>query len=52
MELMHELLKQTQADVSPVKDGQHELKQGQIRIRNEIHELKGDILRLEQSHVR
>ena len=51
MELMHELFKQIQADVSLVKDGQHALKQGQIRIRNEIHELKGDILRLAQSHV-
>ena len=51
MELMYELLKLIHADVSLVKSGQHDLKQGQIRIRNEIHELKGDILRLEQSNV-
>jgi archaellum component FlaC len=50
-ELMYELLKQIQGDVSHLKTAVHELKQGQIRIRNDIHELKGDVLRLEQSNA-
>ncbi|MCP5108450.1 MAG: hypothetical protein GY950_34010 [bacterium] len=51
MELMHALLKQIRVDISSVKDNVQDLKQGQIAIRDEIHGLKGDVLRIERSNA-
>ncbi len=50
-QFLHELLKLIRADISSVKDNVQDLKQGQIAIRDEIHSLKGDVLRIERSNA-
>ncbi len=49
--LMLEILKRIQADLSEMKDYMRDFKDGQIRVRNEINDLRGDILRLERSNA-
>jgi len=49
--LMLEILKRIQADLSEMKDDMRDFKDGQIRVRNEINDLRGDILRLERSNA-
>jgi len=49
--LMLEILKRIQADLSDMKDDMRDFKDGQIRVRNEINDLRGDILRLERSNA-
>lgn len=49
--LMLEILKRIQADLTEMKDDMRDFKDGQIRVRNEINDLRGDILRLERSNA-
>lgn len=49
--LVLEILKRIQADLSEMKDDMRDFKDGQIRVRNEINDLRGDILRLERSNA-
>ena len=48
-ELLLEILKRIQSDVSDIKKTQQELKQGQIALRDEVHALRGDVLRQERA---
>lgn len=48
-DLMLEILKQLQADLSSVKKDVGELKEGQIRIREDVHSLSGHVLSLERT---
>ena len=49
--LMLEILKRIQADLTEMKDDMRDFEDGQIRVRNEINDLRGDILRLERSNA-
>ena len=50
-ELMYELLKKLQTDMSYVKDNLRDLRQDNVRIRNDIHVVQGDINSLRASDV-
>lgn len=41
-ELMYELLKRIQSDVSGLKEGQKDLRQDMLSMRNQFHLLQGD----------
>ena len=48
-DLMLEILKQLQTDLSSVKKDVGELKEGQIRIREDVNSLSGHVLSLERT---
>ena len=48
-ELIYEMLKRIQADVSTLKDGQRDLRNDQISLRNQMHSMQGDINNLRGS---
>ncbi len=48
-ELVYELLKRMQADISNLKEGQRELRQDMISVRRELHTMQGDINNLRAS---
>lgn len=48
-ELMYELLKRIQEDVSSLKDGQRDLRQDNLYLRNPFHTMQGDINNLRGS---
>ena len=48
MELMHELMKQMHGSLARIEKDTGELKQGQIRIRDDLNTMRGDDLRLER----
>jgi predicted nucleic acid-binding Zn-ribbon protein len=52
-ELIYELLKRIHSDVAALKEGQRDLRQDMISIRNQIHGLQGDVntLRATSSHL-
>jgi len=47
-ELILEHLRAIRGDIKLLQDGQGELKAGQLAIREEVHGLRGDVLRLER----
>jgi hypothetical protein len=50
--LILEILKRVQADISVLKTDLHDLKEGQISIRNQLHTMQGDTLRQEHTMAR
>jgi len=48
-ELIYEMLKRIQSDVSVLKDGQRDLRNDQISLRNQMHIMQGDINNLRGS---
>ncbi|WP_276118203.1 hypothetical protein [Pararhizobium qamdonense] len=42
-ELMYELLKRIQNDLSSLKDGQKDMRQDMLSLRNQFHLLQGDV---------
>lgn len=48
-DLLYEILKRVQADLAELKNGQRDLKEGQIAIRDDIHAARGAILRHERA---
>lgn len=44
-ELIYDVLKNMQSSISKIENNMQELKQGQINIRDDIHALRGDVLR-------
>lgn len=42
-DLVFELLKRTQSDISNLKEGQRELRQDVIPVRGQLHAMQGDI---------
>lgn len=48
-ELIYEMLKRIQSDVSILKDGQRDLRNDYISLRNQIHSMQGDINNLRGS---
>jgi predicted nucleic acid-binding Zn-ribbon protein len=42
-ELIYELLKRVHSDVAALKEGQRDLRQDMISVRNQIHGLQGDV---------
>lgn len=48
-ELIYEMLKRIQSDVSILKDGQRDLRNDQILLRNQMHNMQGDINNLRSS---
>lgn len=47
--LVLEILKQIQADIAVMKGDLQELKQGQVRIREDVHSTGGHVISLEKS---
>jgi chromosome segregation ATPase len=52
-DLIYEMLKRIQSDISQLKEGQRDLRQDNLSIRNQIHNMQGDInsLRASFSHM-
>lgn len=48
-ELIYEVLKNVQADISELKSVVVELKEGQIGLRGQLHAIQGDALRQERT---
>ena len=48
-DLIYEVLKQMQSDLSTVKHDIGELKEGQMRLREDVHSLSGRVLQVERS---
>lgn len=44
-ELIYEVLKNVQTSIARLETGMQELKHGQINIRDDIHAVRGDVLR-------
>ena len=42
-DLVYEVLKRIQADIALLKEGQRDLRQDNLSIRNQIHNMQGDI---------
>ena len=42
-DLVYEVLKRIQADIALLKEGQRDLRQDNLAIRNQIHSMQGDI---------
>ena len=42
-DLVYEVLKRIQADIALLKEGQRDLRQDNLSIRNQIHSMQGDI---------
>ncbi len=42
-DLIYEMLKRIQADVSLLKEGQRDLRQDNLSLRNQLHTMQGDI---------
>lgn len=42
-DLVYEVMKRIQADIAVLKDGQRDLRQDNLAIRNQIHSMQGDI---------
>ena len=51
-ELMYEVLKEIQARLTHVEDNTRDLVKGQLRIRKDINELRGDIIRHDENFAR
>ena len=52
-DLVYEVLKRIQADIALLKEGQRDLRQDNLSIRNQIHSMQGDIngLRASVGHL-
>ncbi|MCF3639739.1 hypothetical protein LXM94_07120 [Rhizobium sp. TRM95111] len=48
-ELMYELLKRIQSDISLLKDGQGDMRQDMVSLRNHVHVMQGDVNNLQSS---
>ncbi|HTO30062.1 MAG TPA: hypothetical protein VL202_02600 [Pararhizobium sp.] len=48
-ELMYELLKRIQVDISSLKEGQRDLRHDNLSLRNQFHTMQGDINNLRGS---
>lgn len=48
-DLIYEMLKRIQSDISQLKEGQRDLRQDNLSIRNQIHNMQGDINSLRAS---
>jgi hypothetical protein len=42
-DLIYEMLKRIQADISLMRDGQRDLRQDSLSLRNQLHTMQGDI---------
>jgi hypothetical protein len=42
-ELIYEMLKRIQADISQLKEGQRDLRNDNLSLRNQIHNMQGDV---------
>jgi len=42
-DLVYEVLKRIQADIALLKEGQRDLRQDNLAIRNQIHSMQGDV---------
>ena len=42
-DLVYEILKRIQADIALLKEGQRDLRQDNLSIRNQIHNMQGDV---------
>ncbi|MCD2182070.1 hypothetical protein [Rhizobium sp. GN54] len=47
--LIYEMLKRIQADIGTLKDGQRDLRQDNLSLRNQMHTLQGDVNNLRGS---
>ncbi|SOC42589.1 hypothetical protein SAMN05892877_11081 [Rhizobium subbaraonis] len=47
--LIYEMLKRIQTDIGTLKDGQRDLRQDNLSLRNQIHTLQGDVNNLRGS---